>query len=105
MNTESAESTEGAAADEVPYFGGCPVCRQTDGYMNVGRTHWFVCDTHRTKWCIGMNLFSSWHEETEDEWRINEKKLQSYREVTPVYDEALRKPQKELEPYTGDIPF
>ena len=35
------------------YFGGCPECGNTDGYMNVGSEHWFVCDVHRIKWFIG----------------------------------------------------
>src|SRR5690348_17591745 len=50
--------------EETPYFGGCPYCHKTDGYINVGREHWFVCDQHQTKWRIGENLFSSWREET-----------------------------------------
>lgn len=51
------------------YFGGCPECGDTDGYTNVGRGHWFYCNSHRAKWCIGSNLFSSWKDETEAEQR------------------------------------
>ena len=51
------------------YFGVCPECGKSDGYINVSRTHWFFCKAHKTKWCIGANLFSSWREQTEDEQR------------------------------------
>ena len=69
---------------QIPYFGGCPECGRTKGYMNVGRSQWFVCDTHRTRWCVGMNLFSSWRDESEDEWRRNAVRLEGYREVEPL---------------------
>ena len=51
------------------YFGGCPHCGRTDGCTNVGPSHWYFCKAHKTKWCIGSNLFSSWKEQTEDEQR------------------------------------
>jgi hypothetical protein len=51
------------------YFGGCPECGDTDGYTNVGRSHWFFCKQHKTTWCAGANLFSDWREETEAEQR------------------------------------
>jgi len=44
------------------YFGGCPHCGGNDGYANVGRSHWFFCKAHKTSWCIGANLFSSWRD-------------------------------------------
>jgi len=50
-------------------FGICPHCGKTDGYVNVGRGHWFFCIEHRVKWYAGSNLFSSWHDETEEEQR------------------------------------
>ncbi len=52
------------------YFGGCPECGNQDGYTNVGKAHWIFCKAHRTMWCIGWNLFSSWQYETEDEQRL-----------------------------------
>ncbi len=52
------------------YFGGCPECGGQDGYTNVGRSHWVFCKAHRTMWCIGWNLFSSWQYETEAEQRL-----------------------------------
>ena len=37
------------------YFGVCPICKQTDGYLNIGRSHGFVCHAHKKKWCMGSN--------------------------------------------------
>src|SRR5215216_6505131 len=50
-------------------FGVCPECEKSDGYINVGRGHWFFCKAHKVKWCVGSNLFSGWREETEEEQR------------------------------------
>src|SRR5882724_6327756 len=41
-------------------WGVCPYCHRTDGYINFGCYHWFVCDAHRVKWCVGENLFRTW---------------------------------------------
>lgn len=78
MNEKQATVT----TDE--YFGGCPECGRTNGYLNIGRNHWLVCDEHRTKWLVGSNLFSCWREEDETIWRQNWERLQPYREVEPV---------------------
>jgi hypothetical protein len=40
------------------HFGLCPTCHQSDGYLNIGRGHWFRCDTHRVYWFAGSNLFA-----------------------------------------------
>src|SRR6185503_8845161 len=42
------------------YFGVCPTCRKSDGYLNLGRANWFVCHEHRVRWLFGENLFSTW---------------------------------------------
>lgn len=52
-------------------WGLCPTCGKTDGYINVGRGHWFYCQEHKKKWFVGSNLFSSWKDETEDEQRAS----------------------------------
>ena len=51
------------------YFGACPTCGGCDGYLNVGRSHWFYCEKHKVKWCVGSNLFDSWKDQTEEEQR------------------------------------
>jgi hypothetical protein len=66
-------------------FGGCPECGRTDGYMNVGGSHWFVCDAHLTKWCAGYDLFSDWNGESPEVWERNKWKLEGYTEVQPVH--------------------
>ena len=66
------------------YFGGCPHCGGYDYCRNIGRAHWMCCDTHKTKWCIGENLFSSWREEDEETWRATEYLLSNYMEVVPL---------------------
>jgi hypothetical protein len=67
------------------FWGVCPVCRDNDGYLNVGRNHWFFCREHKTKWCVGSNLFSGWRRQTEAEQQFWCEKLNfgSYEEVHP----------------------
>ena len=69
------------------YFGGCPYCGGNDGYLNVERGHWFMCDRHKTKWCAGSNLFSGWRDENEEVWRLNRFRLAEYMTVEPVMPE------------------
>ena len=73
-----------AAITTDEYFGGCPQCGRNDGYMNIGREHWFVCNRHKTKWLIGSNLFSGWKDEDEGVWTRNEYRLENYMEVEPI---------------------
>ena len=83
-------SDSGGRVTTTHRFGGCPECGDQDGYVNVGRSHWIVCDPHRTKWWVGENLFSSWRDEDEETWRKNKVMLAGYREVEPVqaFDEC-----------------
>ena len=67
------------------YFGGCPQCGKCAGTLNIGRVHWCACDEHRTKWCIGENLFSAWRNESEEVWQRNAEILAGYEDVNPVY--------------------
>lgn len=69
------------------YFGVCPVCHGTDGYLNVGHTHVFICKTHKTAWAIGADLFSSCMEETPEEQRAEQEQIgfAEYRKVEPHY--------------------
>lgn len=84
------------ATDEwTKYFGGCPECGKQDEYLNVGRSHWAVCNRHKFTWSIGTNLFSSWHEETQADWRRNAEKLASYREVNPIYPEPTEEQKRQ----------
>lgn len=67
-----------------PGFGGCPVCGRNDGYLNIGREHWFKCDEHGLKWSGGENLFSTWRDETSEIWESNDELLGDYLEVEPL---------------------
>jgi hypothetical protein len=51
------------------HFGVCPTCRKNDGYINIGKGHWFYCAKDKVKWFVGSNLFSGWKHQTEDEQR------------------------------------
>jgi hypothetical protein len=78
------ESTEGA--HEAGYFGGCPICRRFDNCLNVGLAHWYCCHAHRTRWCVGRNLFSSWRHEDESTWKQNAALLAAHEEVKSYND-------------------
>jgi hypothetical protein len=67
-----------AAQDGDWCNGACPVCGKSNGYLNIGRQHWFRCDEHKTRWCIGENLFSGWHDENEGIWLQNAARLEGY---------------------------
>ena len=84
------------ASNDPSVFGGCPQCHRNDGYhRNVGRTHWYFCTEHKTKWVWGSNLDSSWRTDSEDDWVANQVFLKSFAKVKPVYPPVL--------PPTGDI--
>ena len=86
-NQNNGEVTVNDEASDSDYFGSCPVCDGNDGYLNLGPAHWFVCDTHKTKWCWGSNLGSSWKSETEADWQHNYEKLRDYTEVRTIDEE------------------
>lgn len=67
---------------EGTYSGDCPYCG-TSFYMNVRKSHYGYCSEHKVWWPIGSGLFSSWLEETEEEWERNAQTLSTYAEVKP----------------------
>jgi hypothetical protein len=69
--------------DNDEMFGECPHCHRVDNIWNIGLEHWAVCHRHKTKWHIGRNLFSNWREETEEDWKRNRYRLETYRTVWP----------------------
>ena len=96
---------------EIPYFGGCPKCRDSDTCWNINRDHWMTCDIHRTKWHVGSNLFSCWREQTEEDWALSRAVLKQYKEVEPVYWNIANEPTSDEQPVAvsgvpgDDIPF
>ena len=67
------------------YFGLCPHCHDNDGFINLGRGHWFLCHEHKVMWFIGSNLFGNWRDETEDEQRAiyDAHGVGTYTEINP----------------------
>jgi hypothetical protein len=90
----SMEHQHGSRDPDDAYFGACPECGTQGPYTNAGRTHWFYCSKHKTRWCEGANLFSSWRHETKEEQRAEWERIGigEFREVEPVYDgETIRR--------------
>jgi hypothetical protein len=79
------------------YFGGCPECGDNDGYVNIGADHWFLCDTHKTCWPIGSNLFSI--DDTEEPQQAAAAKVARYRTVEPVRAKAYEREALSFERY------
>lgn len=65
-------------------FGGCPQCGNAE-YVNVFKSHYNICETHKVFWSIGYNLFSSWQQENEEIWQKNRELLQGLTQVEPIY--------------------
>ncbi len=63
--------------------GACPICGKNDGYLDLPDCHWFVCNTHQTRWLAGSNLSSTWELETRAQWNQDWTKIQNYRIVVP----------------------
>lgn len=82
---------DAACAWEVSdYFGGCPLCRRIEAQLNVYKANYMVCHTHKTVWCVGVNLLGTWRWESEDIWERNEALLASYTEVEPLDNPIFR---------------
>jgi hypothetical protein len=83
-------------ADGADYFGACPYCGKNDGYVNIGRSHWFKCDEHQTRWLVGSNLFSSWQYETEAEQRAwyDAHNFGAWEEVEPAFPKREGAPEQ-----------
>ena len=84
MTKNKADELSEGERSSIAYFGGCPHCGLTDGYLNVGRSQWFVCHEHKIKWCVASNVFSSWRHQTEAEQRVIYDKhgVGKYREIS-----------------------
>ena len=67
-------------------IGVCPRCGKVDGYYNYGPNHWFVCFEHKVQWLGAYDLFSTWRNETTDDWINNRLIFEVYKAVTPTTD-------------------
>jgi hypothetical protein len=66
------------------HCGLCPSCGKTDGFVNLGKEHWFICRDHKSKWFGGVNLFEGWENQTVAQAESIELMLNSYKEVVPI---------------------
>ncbi len=89
------------------YFGVCPICQRQNGMLNDGPDHWFVCNTHMTKWCVGSNLFSGWQHLTDEQLFAQRDKLTRYRAIKEFHRTAEDKPpqQHHTPDLDDEIPF
>jgi hypothetical protein len=67
-------------------FGGCPHCGANDGHFNIRRVHWAVCEKHKTKWQMGINLFPTCLNENQETWEKNAEKFSEYEKVIPIFN-------------------
>jgi hypothetical protein len=72
-----------AAADEsgtelAPQIMACPSCGEAGELVNVASSHWGICNECELKWHIGTNLFSSWRDQTEKDWKRSARLLAKY---------------------------
>ena len=74
-----------------------------DVCLNVGREHWFVCHRHRTKWRIGINLFSCWEHEDASVWACNAAVLAGYRAVEPFIPVQAPPPASKAEALQHEV--
>jgi hypothetical protein len=79
------------SADQA-YWGVCPYCLGHDGYLNLGRSHWFVCHSDRVRWLVGENLFSTWRHQTADDWNANWELIGPYATCRPLVVEERPAP-------------
>lgn len=77
----------------------CPQCGDESqvSFLNVHRQHYCICERCRIRWWYGDNLFSSWKEQTEEDWQANKQTLSAYR----PYKWPANKPSPQCE----EIPF
>ena len=66
------------------HCGACPECGKSDGYINLGIEHWFICREHKTRWLAGTNLFDGWMNQTIAQSQSAALLLRGYREVLPA---------------------
>lgn len=83
--------------DNVAYFGVCPKCHRTDGYIwvgknesdpDIGRVAVMLCRTHKTCWSAGYKTFSSWRDDTVEQQKALQAELgfwSDYDQVAPVH--------------------
>lgn len=67
-------------------FGVCPICGRNDGYLNLGRAHWFYCRQHQTRWLGGDDVFNTWRTERVDDWKKNSHDIGQFKIVQAAFN-------------------
>ena len=76
-------------SNNITLFAGCPHCGNTDGYINIGEGHWFVCHLHKTQWYIGCDIFPDWKEQTEEQQRAIHSNVADYEVIRPIFPRII----------------
>lgn len=98
--TETSAAYEPGVEDR---FGLCPDCAaagkyaDTFPYLNVHKNLFKLCEEHKVYWPMGYGLFSSWEQETEEDWTRNKAKLDTMRRVEPAFLPATEAAWKDRE--------
>ncbi len=73
------------------YFGGCPHCGKTDGYITLNDDeHWFVCERHSARWYVGSGLFSVSDEPMTQAELAKQYRAISFRIFEPIFAQPER---------------
>lgn len=82
--------------------GGCSYCGRYSEVLNVGRTHFAICEPHNVYWIVGANLFSSWRHESQAIHDANSLRLEAMtRDRDPLPSAEGLERQRMLEAWFG----
>jgi hypothetical protein len=73
----------------------CKLCKGETAYLNVFKSHFFICDACQVSWCGAYNLFSSWQDETQEDWDRNIETLKRFRSLDNAAEEAATRREEE----------
>lgn len=62
-------------------LGDCQCGNYDNKYLNIFKAHYGYCTDCGTYWHIGTNLFSSWKDEDEEQWKKNANFLRNLIEI------------------------
>ena len=65
-------------------FGVCPLCGKYDECVNLGEYHWYICQRHQFRWCVGHNCIVPDVYENSESYQENWERICRYRVVEPL---------------------
>ena len=84
ISPEAVVLPDAESADTGRTVPGCPLCGKHDDCLNLGEYHWYVCRTHRFRWCVGHSLFTPEVYEDMVTYLDNWEEIRDYRLVEPL---------------------